>query len=211
MRTSLVLGSRLQRARPTILWNRLLLATVLLLGALTGLVEGGTVAYFRGAATSTGSAFTAGTIDIANSPTSALLTFSDLVPGESVTAPLTVSNSGTLSLRYALAATVTNDDGKGLGAQLYLAVKSGVTTCTNAGFSGSGTSVYGGGGSSPLGAVGSSLDIVGTPSSFPNGGRTVAASAGEVLCFQVTLPAGTGSGFQGATTTASFSFTAQQL
>lgn len=209
MRTSPVLHGHRSRVRPTILWNRFLLATLLLLGALTGLVEGGTVAYFRSAATSSGSAFTAGVIDIANSPTSALMTFNDLVPGEAVTAPLTVSNSGTLSLRYALTSSVTNTDAKGLGAQLDLTVKVGVNTCTTAGFASSGSVVYGPDGA--LGAIGSTLNIIGTPSTYPNGGRTVAPSASEVLCFQVTLPASTGAGFQSATTTTTFGFTAQQI
>jgi spore coat-associated protein N len=189
-------------------WYRVFLSGVVLLGALTGLVDSGTFASFASTGTGTANVFAAGSIDIANSPASALLSISDMVPGETVTAPLTVTNGGTLQLRYALASTVTNPDAKGIGAQLTLTIKSGVTTCTNAGFGSSGTVLYG---SAPLGALGSSLNLIGTPASFPNGGRTLAASSGEALCFQVSLPAATGTSYQGGATTATFAFSAQQI
>jgi hypothetical protein len=185
-----------------------LLCGVAFIGALTGLVDRGTYASYQGTATSGTNVISAGTVDISSSPTSALLAFADLVPGETVTAPLTVTNGGSLQLRYALSSTVTNADGKALGAQLTLTVKGDVSTCTNAGFGSSGTVLYG---SAPLGAVGSSVNLIGTPGSFPNGGRTLNASSGEALCFQVAMPASTGSGFQGATTTATFAFSAQQV
>ena len=187
---------------------RLFLYAVALLGALTGLVDSGTYASFGSAATGTTNVFAAGTVDIANSPSTALLSIGDMVPGETVTAPLTVSNSGSLHLRYAVTSTVTNTDGKALAAQLTLTVKSGVTACTNAGFGSSGSVLYG---SAALGTIGSSTNLIGTPASFPNGGRTINASAGETLCFQVGMPAATDVGFQGAATTATFAFSAQQI
>lgn len=187
---------------------RLFLCAVVFLGALTGLVENGTVAYFRNTGAATANAFTSGTVDIANSPSSALMSLSDLVPGETITAPLTITNSGTLQLRYALASTVTNSDAKGLGAQLTLTIKSGVSSCTNVGFGSSGTVLYG---AAPLGAIGSSLTLLGTPAAFPNGGRALNAAANETLCFQVGLPSATSAAYQGATTTATFVFSAQQI
>jgi spore coat-associated protein N len=189
-------------------WHRLLLGGVVLLGALTGLVDGGTVASFQSTGSSAPNAFAAGTVDVANSPASALMSLTNMMPGETITAPLTVTNSGSLQLRYALASTVTNSDGKGIGAQLTLTAKSGVASCTNSGFSASGTVLYG---AAPLGELGSSLSLIGTPNAFPNGGRTLSPAAGETLCLQVTLPAATGPGFQGATTTATFTFSAQQV
>ena len=187
---------------------RLFLSVVALLGALTGMVDSGTYASFRSTASSSTNVFAAGTVDIASSPSTALLAIADMVPGETVTAPLTVNNSGSLQLRYAVSSTVTNADGKAIGAQLTLTIKTGVTTCTNAGFGSSGTVRYG---SAALGAIGSSINLIGTPSSFPNGGRTINASAGETLCFQVGLPSNTGGSFQGGATTATFAFSAQQI
>jgi hypothetical protein len=187
---------------------RLLLCGVALVGALIGLVNGSTYAAYQSTGTSASNVFAAGTVDIASSPTSALLSFSDLVPGETVTAPLTVNNSGSLPLRYAMTSSVTNADGKAIGAQLTLTIKSGVAACTNTSFGSSGTLLYG---SAPLGTIGFATSLIGTPSSFPNGGRTLNASAGETLCFQVGLPASTSTSYQGAATTATFAFTAQQL
>lgn len=193
-------------------WYRLILGAAVLLGALTGLVDNGTVAYFKSSATSTANAFSAGSVDIANSPSSALLTVSGMVPGEKIYAALTVTNSGSLPLRYALASTVTNSDSKGLGAQLALSIAASASaSCTSTSWDGgtAGTVVYGA--ALPLGTLGASRDLIGTPTAFPNSGRTLNAGTSESLCFQVSLPSATSNAFQGASTTATFSFSAQQL
>src|SRR5262249_10108068 len=127
-------------------------------GVLSGFVEGGTLATFTSGGSSTGNQFSTGTVDITNSPASALLTASGLLPGDRVTAPLTVTNGGSLGLTYAVASSVTNADGKGLGAQLVLTVKSGVSDCSNSGFSG-GTVLYGP--EQPLGNLSSPLNLLG--------------------------------------------------
>jgi predicted ribosomally synthesized peptide with SipW-like signal peptide len=187
---------------------RLFLSGVVLLGALTGLIGDGTLASFRSTASASANSFTAGTVDIAHLPASALLTVSMMVPGETLTAPLSVTNSGSLSLRYALSSTVTNPDGKGLGGHLTLTIKRSVTSCTPAEFGATGTVVYGP--DSPLGTLGSSHNMIGTPGAFPNGGRLLNSGAHESLCFQVKLAPTTATSYQGATTTATFDFAAQQ-
>src|SRR6266545_1393250 len=188
--------------------RQLIITTSLAILTMSGLADRGAYASFRGTASASANTFAVGTVDIAQSPASAFLTLGGMVPSETVTAPLSVTNSGTVQLRYALTSDVTNTDGKGLGSQLDLTIKSGVTACTNAGFGASGTVLYGPDG--PLGTIGSSLDLIGTPSSYPNGGRVLASGASEVLCFQVKLPTTTGTAYQGATTTATFNFLAQQ-
>ena len=190
------------------MFRRLLLIGILAVGALSGLVQGETLASFRGTANDTANTFNTRTVNIASSPTSAFITLSGMVPGETITAPLTVTNSGTMQMAYAISTTVTNADSKAIGAQLDLTIKHGVAACTSAGFSASGTVIYGADG--PLGAIGSSLNLIGNPASYPNGGRTLAAGANEVLCFQVKLPATSGTAFQNASTTATFAFAAQQ-
>ena len=187
--------------------RRLILLAILAVGTLGGLAQGETAASFRSTAADTANVFNARTVDIASSPSSAFITLNGMVPGETVTAPLTITNSGTMQMTYAVSSSVTND-GKGIAAQLDLTIKRGVGTCTNAGFGATGTVVYGANG--PLGTIGSSLNLIGTPASYPNGGRTLAPDANEVLCFQVTLPASSGTAFQGAATTATFAFAAQQ-
>jgi predicted ribosomally synthesized peptide with SipW-like signal peptide len=148
--------------------------------------------------------FSTGTIDISTNPTTALVTYSDMAPGDEVTNPVTVSNDGSLELRYAVTSTTTEDT---LAAQLDLTIKSGVTTCTNAGFDTDGTVVYATG---DLGST-TGIDVIGDPTQGDDtGDRTLAASANEDLCFNVELPSSTGDSFQGLTTTATFTFAAEQ-
>jgi predicted ribosomally synthesized peptide with SipW-like signal peptide len=148
--------------------------------------------------------FSTGTIDISTNPTTALVTYSDMAPGDEVTNPITVTNAGSLELRYAVTSTTTEDT---LAAQLDLTIKTGVTTCTNAGFDTDGTVIYGPG---DLGST-TGTDVIGDPTQGDDtGDRTLAASANEDLCFNVELPSSTGDSFQGLTTTATFTFAAEQ-
>jgi len=148
--------------------------------------------------------FSTGTLDIGTSPTTALVTFSDMAPGDEVTAEITVSNDGSLDLRYAVTSTTTEDT---LAAQLDLTIKSGVTTCTNAGFDTDGSVIYG---PADLGSV-AGTDVIGDPTQGDDtGDRTLATSADEDLCFNVELPSSTGDSFQGLTSTATFTFAAEQ-
>ncbi|MBI4213538.1 MAG: hypothetical protein HY534_04445 [Chloroflexi bacterium] len=188
--------------------GRAVLTGVLVLGALSGFIERGTFAYFTDSATSATNTFAAGTIDLENTPSSALITFSNMIPGDKVTTQLTISNEGTLDMRYAVSDTVTNTDSKGLGAQLTLTIKVDAT-CDSDNFDSGGTVVYGP--DSPLGTLGSSRNIIGTPGSTPNGGRTVTSGGADVLCLQVKLPSSTGTSYAGASTTATFSISAESL
>jgi spore coat-associated protein N len=148
--------------------------------------------------------FSTGTVDISTNPTTALVTYSDMAPGDEVTNPITVSNDGSLELRYAVTSTTTEDT---LAAQLDLTIKTGVTTCTNAGFDTDGTVIYG---PADLGST-TGTDVIGDPTQGAQAGdRTLAASANEDLCFNVELPSSTGDSFQGLTTTATFTFAAEQ-
>jgi predicted ribosomally synthesized peptide with SipW-like signal peptide len=149
--------------------------------------------------------FSTGTIDLSTNPTTALVIFSDMAPGDEVTNDITVTNAGSLELRYAVTSTTTEDT---LAAQLDLTIKSGVTTCTNAGFDTDGTVVYATG---DLGST-TGIDVIGDPTQGADtGDRTLAASGGnEDLCFNVELPSSTGDSFQGLTTTATFTFAAEQ-
>src|SRR4030042_5043489 len=83
--------------------------------------------------------FSTGTLDLSTNPTSALVTFSGMAPNDEVTNPITVTNAGTLQLRYAVTSTTTEDV---LAGQLDVTIKTGVTTCTNGGFGGEGNVIY---------------------------------------------------------------------
>lgn len=182
---------------------------LLTLGAVLAVagIAGGAVslALFTSTATVPANTFSTGTVTISTNPTTVLVTFAGMAPGDQVTAPITVSDDGTLALRYAISSVATNADAKGLKDQLVLTVKSGVTTCTNAAYAADGTSIYTGDLDSTAGKLVGDAATGADP-----GDRALAASANEVLCFHVSLPGATGDVFQGATTTATFTFAAEQ-
>ena len=181
-----------------------LLATVAVLALFVSVISLGVLALFTDTASVPGNTFSTGTVDISTAPASALVTFSGMAPGDQVTNPITVTNAGTLQLRYAVTSTTTENT---LAAQLDLTIKSGVTTCTNAGFSVDGAVVYATG---DLGSM-AGVNVIGSPTQGAQAGdRTLAAAGSEVLCFNVSLPLATGNAFQGLTTTATFAFQAEQ-
>jgi predicted ribosomally synthesized peptide with SipW-like signal peptide len=190
--------------------SRLLALFLIMSLAVVSLGSGAvTLALFTDQQTVAGNTFTAGTVTLGANPASALITYSAMAPGDVVTAPLTVTNTGTLALRYSGTSLATNADTKGLAAALVLVIKSGVTTCTTAGFGTDGTAVYTG----ILGAVAPApaTKLFGDSASGQQAGdRPLAASANEVLCFQATLPITTGNALQASTTTATFTFDAEQ-
>ncbi len=185
---------------------RPLLAVATVVLAITSLGAGiFSMAYFTSTAAVSANTFTAGTVVISTSPTTALVTFTNMLPGDTVTAPLTVSNTGTAQLRYAVSGASTNADTLGLRTQLLLVVKTGVTTCTNAGFATDGTIVR------TSIALGATTTVIGDPTQgSQTGDRTLNAAANEVLCFQVSLPSGTTNAYQGSATTTTFTFDAEQ-
>jgi spore coat-associated protein N len=168
----------------------LLLAT-LCLGTATM-----SMAQFTDSDTSSGS-FTTGTLDIATSP-STLFTVTAMVPGDTVNATLTISNGGTIQLRYAMTSSSTNTDTKALRDQLTLTIKTVGTSCAVF----DGTQLYSGALSAA--AFGSSSQ------GQQAGDRSLDAATSELLCFRVNLPLASGNGFQGATTTTTFTFSAEQ-
>ncbi len=178
----------------------LLLATVAL--AVASVSAGGfSLALFTSSASNGSNTFTAGTIVIGLSPASALITFSNMLPGDSTTGTLTVTSSGTSQLRYAMTTAATNTDAKALRDQMTLVIKTKDTAtagCTNF----DGTQLYSG--TLAAGAIGDPT------AGAQAGDRTLAGAASEVLCFRAALPSATGNAFQSATTTATFTFSAEQ-
>jgi hypothetical protein len=182
-------------------------ATVVIVGVLTGLGAFGALSIFTSTASVPANAFTTGTVVINTAPTTALVTFSNMAPGDTTTQSLVVSNGGSLGLRYAISSSATNTDTKGLKDQLVLTIKTidvtlPATPCDDF----DGTQLYTGDLDD-----GASGYLVGDPTPGPQGGeRVLAASANETLCFRVELPLSTGNTYQNATTTATFTFDAEQ-
>jgi spore coat-associated protein N len=206
---------------------RKIAATLAIVGVLAGFGAFGALSIFTSTASVPSNAFTTGTVIISTLPTSALVTYTNMVPGDVVTAPLTVTNGGSLALRYAVTSTTTEDT---LAAQLDLEIKSGVTTCDDTHFGDDGTTIYvAGGGPGDLGSI-AGINVVGDPTTGHQAGDRYLSGSSDIvdldgtyppgagadapthedLCFQVSLPSGTGDTFQGLTTTATFTFNAEQ-
>jgi len=174
----------------------------------TGLAVVGSGAVFTDTKTIGANTFTTGTVTLTTTPTTAAVTLTNMAPGDSKVGAITVNNTGSLAQRYSVVSVADNTDTKGLAGQLQMTVKTGVTTCTSAGFATDGTIVYG---PSVLGTATPGTKVIGdSAQGFHTGDRTLAATATENLCVLVSLPLATGNSFQNATTTATFTFNAEQ-
>jgi spore coat-associated protein N len=182
----------------------LTLAGVLTVASIAG---GATsLALFTSTTTVDNNTFSTGSVVITTDHTaSAIVSFAAMAPGDAVTAPLLVSNTGSMALRYAISSVATNVDTQALKDQLVLTIKTGVTTCTNAAYAATGTSIYTG----DLDAA-AGLLVGDAATGADSGDRSLAAAASETLCFNVTLPGSTDDTFQGSATTATFTFAAEQ-
>ncbi len=184
------------RAEPR---RRRLLGLAVIGLAATSLGAGAmSLALFTDTAAVTGNAFTAGTIDISTTPTSALLTLDPIMPGDTVNGSLVVSNAGTADLRYAMTSSSTDADNLHLAAQMTLEVRTLGASC--AAFDG--TVVYSGTlASAAFGDV---------TAGAQSGDRGLLAATSETLCFRAALDIATGNSFQGAVTATTFTFSAEQ-
>ncbi len=168
------------------------------------------LALFTSSASAAANGFTAGTVVIGISPAATIFSSGMMMPGDSVPTgtpgqAVTVSNTGTAALRYAITGVATNAP---LASQLVITIKqpdgnagssctafSG-TTINDAGFTFVGTTT---------------TNIVGDPTQGAQAGdRTLAANTSETLCFKVTLPLSTSNTYQGDTTNITFTFSAEQ-
>jgi predicted ribosomally synthesized peptide with SipW-like signal peptide len=147
------------------------------------------------------SSFTAGTIVLNPGGISALsLTSGNMMPGDTRNSSATVTNDGTAQLRYSVSATSTNPDLLNLRNVLTLTVKTIGTSCATF----DGTQLF-------SGALGASAAVIGDPApGADTGDRNLNSAASEVLCFRLTLPIGTTNGYQGATSSTTFTFDAEQ-
>lgn len=190
-----------ERERRRVTPLRVLLSGAVVAGA-AGALTITSLALFTDSAAVDSNTFTTGSVDINAAPATALVAATAMAPGDQDTAPLTVSNDGTLDLRYAVESTTTEDT---LAAELVLTIKSGVTTCDDANWAATGTTLYSG----RLGSMATDAIIGSSAAGADVGDRTLTAGNSEVLCINVTLPLSTTTG-EGVTTTATLNFIAEQ-
>lgn len=77
-----------------------ILISLAIIGAVSAIVAGGTIAYFSDTETSTGNTFTAGTLDLklnAGDANVVMFNVSNLVPGQSGGAEVTLNNAGSIN------------------------------------------------------------------------------------------------------------------
>lgn len=183
------------------------LYTLIAIGLLAGLGGLAGSAVFTDTQNVDANTFNTGSVDISTVPTTALVTFSDMAPGDSVqpSAGIVVTNdSTTLELRYAITSTTTEDV---LAAELNLTIREidvtlPATPCDDF----DGAIKYG---PADIGSV-AGIDVIGDPTQGSDtGDRVLATSASETLCFLVELPL-SATGVESLTTTATLAFAAEQ-
>jgi hypothetical protein len=141
------------------------------------------------------------------SRTAALITIRNMAPGDAATGLLEVRNPGETWLRYAITAPGESSGYGALKRRIALAIRTaGATTPDTRCDDFDGDLLYSG----DLTGVGGRL--VGNPAlgSHP-GDRTLAAFLVETLCFRVSLPLAAPSSLQGESTSATFTFHAEQV
>lgn len=171
--------------------------------AIVGVAGLASSALFTSQDTSTGNSFTTGTVAINTGAGAAVFTVANMAPGDVNYGKVPVANDGSLELRYAMTSSSSNTDSKGLASTLtakVVAVPS-AATCDAAAIPG-GTAIYSGALSNA--AFGS------TAAGNQSGDRTLAANSGEALCVEVTFPKAASNGVQGAATSTTLTFDAEQ-
>lgn len=153
-----------------------------------------------------GNDLTTGTVRLSATPGTAAFSAGNMAPGDERFGNVHVDNAGSLQARYSVAASADDPDTKALRTQLRLSVYENVTPAACGLGDVSGGNLLAG--PSDLSTSG---DVVGDSAPGDQAGdRTLAAAAGENLCFRVALPLSTGNAFQNATSTVTLTFNAEQ-
>jgi predicted ribosomally synthesized peptide with SipW-like signal peptide len=186
--------------------RRRILLPLLMAGSALITAAGATfsLALFTDSASASANSFTTGTIHIGINPAATILSAPAMMPGDVVNGSVVVSNTGTAQLRYAISGSATNTDTKGLASQINIQIKTADTAGGNTCTAFTGTSLFNGTVPYAEGALFANYAV------HPNGGRVLDAGLGETLCFRATLPSTTPGAFEGATTTMTFTFYAEQ-
>ena len=188
--------------------GRLMITGLIFAMAIGAALTSATGAIFTDSDAVGSNTFSSGTVILSTSPTSAVVSFSDMAPGDVDNGQMTVSNDGSLQLRYAVTTGTTEDT---LAAQLDMTIWDEAdevvvdSTCLA---TAPATVLYG-----PALLLGSvaGFNLIGDPTTGPDtDDRTLAASSSEILCFRVELPLASGNAYQGITSTATLTFVSEQ-
>ena len=186
--------------------GRSMLVVALSVGALATTVTG---ALFTDSDAIAANEFATGDVDLTTSPTTSAVSMSNMAPGDTKYGSITVTNGGSLELRYALKSETTEDV---LAGQLDLTIwnetaEADTATDPTCSTTVPATTLYN---ADVLGTVAGS-NLIGDPAQGAQiGDRTLAAATNEVLCLKVELPTDTGNTFETKTTAATFTFGSEQ-
>ena len=176
---------------------------VLATGVVVGLGAITTTALWTDSASVAGTTISTGTLDLKVDGQDTVtgytsLNITNMVPGASVAAVLTIANAGNVSFTYLASSVATNPDTKDLRSALQVKV-TGATSVT---------------GSSPTATCGGAT-LAGTGTALNTGlvttARTLAGGTNEKLCVQITLPSTAANALQGASTGVTLQFDATQV
>ena len=142
-------------------------------------------------------AFSSGTLDLVGSGAT-LLNVTDMAPGDVAYAPLTLTNSGTLDLRWAMTSARTGDTAFA-DALAFAVVPS--ATCD-------GTTSF----ATPLasGIAGSTFALGDPAAGADAGDQSLAPGAATELCFRVAFDVNAGNALQGSAADIALTFAAEQ-
>ena len=193
--------------------------------AVIGVTSLTTSALFTDNDAASSNLFTTGTVDIANSPATTILSAGNMAPGDTVWGPVTVQNNGSLGLRYAVAYLFTDNDttprtdanpgvASSLSTQLSLKVVTGAESCPAAGPVG-GTEVASiAAGSAAIGNITDTAptEIVGDLVTTEGGGveRALDSQVSEVLCVGVGMSIDADNRYQETSANLTLKFLAEQ-
>jgi spore coat-associated protein N len=157
-----------------------------------------TDANFTATSTSTSNQFTTGTLTLSNDKSTAgqLVSLTDVVPGDTATRTVVITNTGSLGLTYA--ASVASNTSP--NTALWTDTTNGLLVIVRQNDA-NGTVLYSAGGTVP----GPIKDLVLSQSA------TVSAGGTSTLWMQFSLPSTAGNSFQGLTQSFTITYTATQL
>jgi spore coat-associated protein N len=184
-----------------------LFVTAVILAGLVSVATVGTMARFTDSDAVTGNTFSTKTISLTLDDYTAVWTFSNMMPGDTTTAPIVVTNAtGSAALRYAVSSSATTSGSYELKDQLVLTVREIDSTtplvpCDNF----NGTQLYSGDLDSSAGKI-----LGDSTQGNQSGDRPLGVDGTETLCFRVSLPLTTDNNYKSLSTTATFTFDSEQ-
>jgi spore coat-associated protein N len=195
--------------------RRMFSALVVCALAVSAITIAATGAIFTDSASVGPNTFTTGSVDISASPASAVVSASNMAPGDRSNGSITVSNAGSLQLRYAVQRSATNTDSKALrdALRMRVALRGIDGSCGFPYYNADGTTTTIGDDSElyeGLGFPATPTNTIGNVTQgFQSGDRPLNGGTNEVLCVSVALPSAV-TGPQTATTDITLDFVAEQ-